>query len=146
MRGNDLAELAADARRLRQVLTNLMSNAVKYNHDGGHVHVQARPAGEAAVEISVTDTGLGMTPQQVADLFQPFNRLGRERSSREGTGIGLAIVQRIVARHNGRITAHGELGEGATFTLTLSAGTNSSDPILRHSTRSPELPAQGVTT
>jgi signal transduction histidine kinase len=74
---------------------NLLSNAVKYNADGGRIHIGSRSGHRDSIEIVVTDTGLGMTPSQLAQLFQPFNRLGRERSSLEGTGIGLVISQRL---------------------------------------------------
>ena len=80
-----------------------VSNAVKYNVDGGRIHiVQPRSRGDA-VEIAVTDTGLGMTPEQLAELFQPFNRLGRERSGTEGTGIGLVISQRLAELMGGAL-------------------------------------------
>jgi signal transduction histidine kinase len=84
-----------DETRLKQVLTNLLSNAVKYNRDGGRITVESRLANERHVEIVVRDTGLGMSPTQVDSLFQPYNRLGRESSTIEGTGIGLVISRRL---------------------------------------------------
>lgn len=71
------------------------------------------------VEIAVTDTGLGMTAEQLAELFQPFNRLGRERSSQEGTGIGLVISQRLAELMGGSLRARSIAGEGSSFILTL---------------------------
>jgi PAS domain S-box-containing protein len=108
-----------DATRVKQILTNLLSNAVKYNEPGGHVHIDCRPLATDAIEITVTDTGLGMTPEQLADLFQPFNRLGRERSAQQGTGIGLVISQRLAELMGGSLRARSEAGRGSAFILTL---------------------------
>jgi PAS domain S-box-containing protein len=107
-----------DNTRVKQILTNLLTNAVKYNADDGRIHVATRlHAGE--VEISVTDTGLGMTPEQMSELFQPFNRLGRERSTQEGTGIGLVISQRLAELMGGSLRARSVTGEGSVFILSL---------------------------
>jgi signal transduction histidine kinase/CheY-like chemotaxis protein len=114
-----------DATRVKQILTNLLSNAVKYNAEGGRIHLAGRPSGSDAVEIAVTDTGLGMTPEQLAELFQPFNRLGRERSSQQGTGIGLVISQRLAELMGGSLRARSTAGTGSTFILKLPC---SSDP------------------
>ena len=114
-----------DATRVKQILTNLLSNAVKYNAEGGRVHIACRPLNGDAVEIAVTDTGLGMTPDQLAELFQPFNRLGRERSSQQGTGIGLVISQRLAELMGGALRAHSVAGQGSAFVLRLPC---SSDP------------------
>ncbi len=111
--------LLGDATRVKQILINLLSNAVKYNVEGGEVRIAARAQGSDAVEIVVADTGLGMTPEQVADLFQPFNRLGRERGAQEGTGIGLVISQRLAELMGGSLKAFSEAGRGSAFTLTL---------------------------
>jgi len=107
-----------DATRIKQILTNLLSNAIKYNIDGGRVHVASEALGER-VNITVTDTGLGMTPVQLNDLFQPFNRLGRERSELDGTGIGLVISQRLAELMGGSLEARSAAGEGSSFTLSL---------------------------
>ena len=120
----------ADATRLKQILTNLLSNAVKYNRDGGAVTLTAQrvPAadgqggqGSDSVEIAVADTGMGMTPEQLALLFQPYNRLGREGSGIEGTGIGLVISRRLAELMGGTLQARSQAGVGATFTLRLPA-------------------------
>lgn len=108
-----------DPTRVKQILTNLLSNAVKYNVDGGRIHVAGRVAGHESVEVTVTDTGLGMTTEQLAELFQPFNRLGRERSIHEGTGIGLVISQRLAELMGGSLRAHSVPAEGSAFVLTL---------------------------
>ena len=121
----DADAVLADATRLKQILTNLLSNAVKYNRDGGSVSLTARrlPAaahgGADSVEIAVTDTGMGMTPEQLALLFQPYNRLGREGSDIEGTGIGLVISRRLAELMGGTLHAHSQASAGATFTLRL---------------------------
>ena len=111
--------VVGDATRVKQILTNLLSNAVKYNTDGGRIHVATRVREPNLVELAVTDTGLGMTPQQLADLFQPFNRLGRERSTQEGTGIGLVISQRLAELMGGSLRARSIAGEGSSFIVTL---------------------------
>ena len=108
-----------DSTRVKQILTNLLSNAVKYNADGGRVHIGVRPVGTDVVEIAVTDTGLGMTPSQLGDLFQPFNRLGRERSAQQGTGIGLVISQRLAELMGGSLRAQSVAGQGSSFILAL---------------------------
>jgi PAS domain S-box-containing protein len=110
-----------DAMRLRQVLTNLLTNAIKYNRPGGSVRVQVARAGDAAVRVSVSDTGLGMDAVQLERLFQPYNRLGREHSGIEGTGIGLVIAQGLLDLMGGSMTVESQLGVGSTFTFTLPA-------------------------
>ncbi|MBX3607546.1 MAG: CHASE domain-containing protein [Piscinibacter sp.] len=111
--------LMGDATRVKQILVNLLSNAVKYNIDGGRIHVATRLADTHTVELAVTDTGLGMTGEQLADLFQPFNRLGREESGQEGTGIGLVISQRLAELMGGSLRARSTAGEGSSFILAL---------------------------
>jgi PAS domain S-box-containing protein len=117
------ATVLGDATRLKQILTNLLSNAVKYNEPGGRVHIACRPVGSEAVEIAVTDTGLGMTTEQLAELFQPFNRLGRERSTLQGTGIGLVISRHLAELMGGSLRARSEAGQGSAFILTLPCST-----------------------
>ena len=115
-----------DATRIRQVLTNLLSNAIKYNVQGGRVQLSSRRADEAYVELSVTDSGLGLNPAQLAALFQPLNRLGREHSGTEGTGIGLVICQRLMELMGGRLTVSSSEGRGSTFTLRFPLATPAS--------------------
>ncbi|MBL8279663.1 MAG: CHASE domain-containing protein [Pelomonas sp.] len=118
----DAAHLTGDATRVTQILTNLLSNAVKYNHPGGSVSIVAREAEPGWVEVAVRDTGLGLTAEQRADLFQPFNRLGRERSGLPGTGIGLVISQRLAEMMGGSLRAEAvDDGPGACFVLRLPA-------------------------
>jgi len=110
----------ADKLRLRQVLVNLLSNAIKYNRRGGHAELQARVDGDQ-IAISVTDSGIGLTPGQLVHLWEPFNRLGAERTGIEGTGIGLALTRRMVQLMDGRIEVTSELGRGSRFTVKLPA-------------------------
>jgi PAS domain S-box-containing protein len=108
-----------DATRVKQILTNLLSNAVKYNVEGGGVVVASRLADEGRIALDVIDTGIGMTPEQLAHLFQPFNRLGQEGGPVEGTGIGLVISLRLAELMGGTLNARSSPGMGSTFTLEL---------------------------
>ncbi|HEX2012790.1 MAG TPA: CHASE domain-containing protein [Roseateles sp.] len=110
-----------DATRIRQLLTNLLSNAVKYNVEGGQIELSSRLLPSGMLELSVADTGLGLSPTQLAELFQPFNRLGRERSGTEGTGIGLVICERLLELMGGGIKVSSAEGQGSTFSLQLPA-------------------------
>ncbi len=124
----------ADHRRLRQVLINLLSNAIKYNRVGGSVRLSllpvADPALPACIDIVVTDTGPGLTKQQIESLFQPFNRLGAESGSIEGTGLGLAVVRELVVAMGGSIRVSSAPAAGAVFTVRLPAAASgaASDP------------------
>ena len=111
----------ADATRLRQVLLNLVSNAIKYNRPQGSVLVRAQAdgLGQDSVLLEVSDTGHGMTPDQLEQLFQPFNRLGAERTAVEGTGVGLAIVKALTERMGGSVEVHSRVDEGSTFKVRL---------------------------
>jgi CheY-like chemotaxis protein len=100
-------------------LTNLLSNAVKYNIDGGQIRVRARLGDPQTIEITVSDTGLGMTRAQMDGLFEPYNRLGRERTAVEGTGIGLVISRKLAELMGGALRAHSAAGEGSSFVLSL---------------------------
>ncbi len=117
--GTGATAVIGDPVRVQQVLVNLLSNAVKYNRDEGRIDVRSRPLAGSLVEIEVVDTGLGMDEAQLAALFQPFNRLGRERSGIEGTGIGLTIAKRLAEMMGGALRAHGVQGQGSVFALVL---------------------------
>ena len=115
----DANTLLGDATRVKQILTNLLSNAVKYNKEGGRIQITSRTTSLDTAEVTVSDSGIGMTPQQLAELFQPFNRLGRERSALQGTGIGLVISKRLAELMGGTLRARSAVGEGTSFTLSL---------------------------
>ena len=104
-----------DRQRLKQILLNLVGNAVKYNHDGGSVRVscERRPGGR--VLISVADTGAGIPPQKLGLLFQPFERLGAEETTVEGTGLGLAVSKALTEAMGGTIGARSTIDRGSTF-------------------------------
>jgi len=111
----------ADAQRLRQVLLNVLSNAIKYNRSGGSVSLRCVQGGERSVRLAVTDTGAGLSAEQRARLFEPFDRLGAEHGAVEGTGLGLALSKRLVELMDGSMWAESEPGQGTTFLLELRA-------------------------
>ncbi|MEP6503349.1 MAG: ATP-binding protein [Betaproteobacteria bacterium] len=109
----------ADRTRLKQVLLNLLSNAVKYNRDDGAVIVECVPGDEGRIRIAIQDTGAGLAPDELRSLFQPFNRLGRDGTGIEGSGIGLVLTKRLVELMGGVIGVHSTPGAGSTFWITL---------------------------
>jgi hypothetical protein len=112
----------ADRRRLRQVLINLLSNAVKYNRAGGSVRVvldAVVDAVGAGVQLAVHDTGLGLDAAEIAQLFEPFNRLGQARGPIDGTGIGLTVTRGLVQLMGGTIAVHSTPGQGSCFAVRL---------------------------
>ena len=108
----------ADPTRVLQVLLNLLSNAVKYNRPQGEVMIELRLL-DATAQVWVTDTGRGMTPEQISHLFEPFNRLGIEHEGIEGTGIGLVIVKTLVEGMGGTLGVTSQAGRGTRFELRL---------------------------
>ena len=114
----DRLPMRSDPLRLRQVLMNLVSNAIKYNRPGGHVTLDARREGQN-VRLQVRDNGHGMSDSQLDKLFQAFNRMGREKTSIEGTGIGLFITKRLVELLGGSLQVQSREGVGTTVTVTL---------------------------
>lgn len=115
------SDIESDPLRLRQCLLNLLSNAIKYSDSPGTLRLGARTAGPGEVELWVWNSGVGMTPAQLERLYEPFNRLGRDASHAEGTGIGLAISRQLIERMGGRIAATSEAGAWAQFSVTLPA-------------------------
>ena len=110
----------ADRQRLRQVLLNLLSNAVKYNREGGRVTLRGGPSpDEKHVRITVTDTGTGISPENLTLLFTPFERLGAENTSIEGSGMGLALSRKLVETQGGTLGVESEVGAGSTFWVDL---------------------------
>ena len=110
--------VVADRTRLKQVLLNLMSNAIKYNRPQGHVHI-ACAAEAQGVRIGISDNGLGLSPQQSARLFQAFERLDAVRTGVEGAGLGLALSKHLMEAMGGEIGLESEVGVGSTFWLRL---------------------------
>jgi len=115
----------ADRTRVKQVLINLLSNAIKYNRSGGAVEVTCSASRDKRIRISVHDTGEGLTPDKLAQLFQSFNRLGQEGSSEQGTGIGLVMSKRLVELMGGEIGVESTVGEGSMFWFELNLATES---------------------
>jgi signal transduction histidine kinase/DNA-binding LytR/AlgR family response regulator len=109
----------ADPTRVKQVIINLLSNAIKYNKLGGAVCLTCTPSPPESIRISVRDTGQGLAPEQLAQLFQPFNRLGQKVPGEEGTGIGLVVCKRLVDAMNGRIGVDSTVGQGSVFWVEL---------------------------
>jgi CheY-like chemotaxis protein len=109
----------ADEKRLRQVLINLLSNAIKYNRVDGAVVVYCIAASNRRIRICVKDTGEGLSPEKLAQLFQPFNRLGQESNTVEGTGIGLVVCKRLVEWMGGVIGVESTVGVGSVFWIEL---------------------------
>jgi signal transduction histidine kinase/CheY-like chemotaxis protein len=109
----------ADRQRLAQVLVNLISNAVKYNHRDGRITISCTEQGTGQVNIVVTDTGPGLAPDDIERIFIPFERLGAERTAVEGTGIGLPLARALAEAMKGHLTASSVLDQGAAFTIDL---------------------------
>ena len=132
----------ADRTRLKQALINLLSNAIKYNRVGGAVTVVCTPSLPNAIRISVQDTGAGLAPEQLAQLFQPFNRLGQKANVEEGTGIGLVVCKRLVELMGGVIGVESTVGKGCVFWIELDlitapqAAARAAEPV-------PVAPTQG---
>jgi PAS domain S-box-containing protein len=121
--------VSADRQRLNQVMLNLLSNAIKYGDAGGHVSIGA-VAVEGDVVIEVTDDGPGLTEVEQQLLFQPFERLGAERSHVQGTGLGLALCRQLTSAMGGTIDLHSVKGEGATFSVRLKRATSTDTAAL----------------
>jgi len=116
---DDLGHVRADRTRLKQVMLNLLSNAIKYNREGGAVVVECAASQPGRVRVSVRDTGVGLSAQQMGQLFQPFNRLGRESGSEEGTGIGLVVTKQLIELMGGSIGVDSAVGIGSVFWVEL---------------------------
>jgi len=109
----------ADRTRLKQVVINLLSNAIKYNQPGGTVKVYCTESTQGRIRVSIRDTGAGLSPEQLAQLFQAFNRLGQEAGGEEGTGIGLVVAKRLVELMGGVIGVESTVGVGTVFWFEL---------------------------
>jgi signal transduction histidine kinase len=113
-----LGMIRADERKVKQVLLNLLSNALKFTPEGGRIDVRAATHGEMA-EVSVTDTGVGIAPEDQEAVFEEFRQVGAADKKVEGTGLGLALSRKFIELHGGRIWVESQVGVGSTFTFTL---------------------------
>ncbi|OYY92272.1 MAG: hypothetical protein B7Y41_16550 [Hydrogenophilales bacterium 28-61-23] len=132
----------ADRLRLKQVLINLLSNAVKYNRAGGSVRIACEFKATGQVRLAVSDTGPGIPEDKLADLFTPFNRLGLEAGSIEGSGIGLVISKRLVEMMGGEIGVDSRPGQGCTFWVELARA----EPFAAPATATPTEAAHAATS
>jgi PAS domain S-box-containing protein len=133
----------ADRTRLKQILINLLSNAIKYNRPQGAVEVGCVACSAERIRVSVSDTGLGLSPQQLAQLFQPFNRLGQEAGTEEGTGIGLVVARRLTELMGGAIGVESTVGQGSVFWIELN--TARAPEIATLVAAQPATPGESVT-
>jgi signal transduction histidine kinase len=114
-----LGDVLADERKVKQILLNLLSNAVKFTPDGGRISLNAALA-DGSVEVSVSDTGIGIAPEDQDAVFEEFRQVGGDYTrKREGTGLGLTLTRKFVEMHGGKIWVKSDLGQGSTFTFTL---------------------------
>jgi signal transduction histidine kinase len=115
----ELADLVADERKVKQVVLNLLSNAVKFTPEGGRISLKASRT-DGAVEIAVSDTGIGIAREDQATIFEEFRQVGTDETRKqEGTGLGLTLAKKFIELHGGRIRVDSELGRGSTFSFTL---------------------------
>jgi signal transduction histidine kinase len=113
-----LGHIRGDERKIRQVLLNLLSNAIKFTPEGGRIHVAAK-AVDGAMEVSVSDTGVGIAPDDQKVVFEEFRQVGTADKKVEGTGLGLALSRKFIELHGGEIWVESRVGEGSTFTFTV---------------------------
>jgi len=111
-----------DPLRVKQILLNLTSNAIKYNVDGGWVRLAARPRDDGRIAVTVSDGGVGLTSDELAGLFQPYRRAGSTERRIRGVGLGLVIVKKLVEAHGGAVSVTSRPGEGSAFTFSLALG------------------------
>jgi signal transduction histidine kinase len=114
-----LGDFVGDERKIKQILLNLLSNAVKFTPEGGRIGINARQA-DGSVEISVSDTGIGIAPEDQPKIFEEFRQVGGDYAhKKEGTGLGLTLAKKFVELHGGKIWVESEVGKGSTFNFTL---------------------------
>jgi signal transduction histidine kinase len=113
-----LGQIRADERKVRQVVLNLLSNAIKFTPEGGRIEVRAVPV-DGSVEVSVTDTGVGIAPEDQEAIFEEFRQVGTAEKKAEGTGLGLTLCRKFIELHGGRIWVTSQVGVGSTFTFTI---------------------------
>src|SRR5262249_47419559 len=115
---SQLGQIQADERKVRQVVLNLLSNAIQFTPEGWRIEVGARPR-DGLVEVSVSDTGVGIAPEDQEAVFEEFRQVGTAEKKVEGTGLGLTLCRKFVELHGGRIWVKSKVGVGSTFTFTL---------------------------
>src|SRR5262249_34877904 len=113
-----MGQVHADERKIRQVVLNLFSNAIKFTLEGGRIEVMAAPRA-GCVEISVSDTGVGIALEDQEKVFEEFRQVGSAAKKVEGTGLGLALCRKFVELHGGKIWVKSEVGVGSTFTFSV---------------------------
>src|SRR5688572_437923 len=114
-----LGDFNGDERKIKQILLNLLSNAVKFTPEGGRIEISAWQI-DGSIEISVSDTGIGIAPDDQARIFEEFRQVGGDYAhKKEGTGLGLTLAKKFVELHGGKIWVTSEVGKGSTFTFTL---------------------------
>jgi PAS domain S-box-containing protein len=131
---NDRLFIKTDRQRLKQILINLLTNAIKYNIDGGQVFIKTEqlPSNEqdaSFIRISIIDTGMGISKEDLPKLFNPFERIGAEKSQIEGTGLGLAVVKKLMDAMGGKLGVDSTYGEGSTFWIELPACESQHDSL-----------------
>jgi signal transduction histidine kinase len=113
-----LGEIQGDERKIKQVLLNLLSNAIKFTPEGGKIEMRAVPS-DKVVEVSVSDTGVGIAPEDQEAIFEEFRQVGTAAKKVEGTGLGLTLSRKFIELHGGRIWVMSRVGAGSTFTFTI---------------------------
>src|SRR5437016_5750318 len=120
----------ADATRLKQVLMNLLGNAIKFTHNGGRIELTARLE-DGKVRVEVRDNGPGIAPEEQKPIFEAFYRLRESGKKTEGTGLGLAITHRLVELHGGDLRLESQLGQGSCFYFSLPVGVDVRESLSR---------------
>jgi signal transduction histidine kinase len=113
-----LGNVQADERKIKQVVLNLLSNAIKFTPEGGQIDVRAAPV-DGSVEVSVSDTGVGIAPEDQHAVFEEFRQVGVSTAKKEGTGLGLTLCRKCVELHGGKIWLKSQVRVGSTFTFTV---------------------------
>src|SRR5262252_2370454 len=113
-----LGDVRADERKIKQVVLNLLSNAIKFTPEGGRIDVRAVPV-DGSVEVSVSDTGVGIAPEDQDAVFEEFRQVGASTAKQEGTGLGLTLCRKFVELHGGRLWVTSRVAVGSKFTFSI---------------------------
>jgi signal transduction histidine kinase len=114
----EIGQVRADERKIRQVVLNLLSNAIKFTPEGGRIEVAA-VSKDGSMEVSVSDTGVGIAPEDQEKVFEEFRQVGTAEKKAEGTGLGLTLCRKFIELHGGRIWVKSQVSQGSTFTFTI---------------------------